>query len=208
MHVLAPQNRLNPLLDVLRLPLLQNENLFFTRAKLNELIWNQRVRDIQAVNGDIGLAIHVGQSLALQSANHCVVRATTGDNPNRIESPGKTLIERLLLDKANGCGEPFSNFFPLLLIHKGRQNNFLWLAIWGYGSLTVVGRSHIIPSNKLARHMTTADPHHVENRRVGCFRQLKALFHHVDDTGQIGSRVQEPHLRLHGERIATLLHDA
>ena len=72
----------------------------------------------------------------------------------------------------------------------------------------MVGRCHVIPSNKLARHVTTADPHHVENRRVRGLRQLKALFHHVDDTGQIGSRVQEPHLRLHGESIASLLHDA
>ena len=153
---------------------------------MTEFIRNQRVGDIQAVNGDIGLTIHIGQTLPLQGANHRVVRATTGDNPNRIESPGEKLIEPMLLDKANRRGESFSNFFPLLLIHKGRQNNLLRLAIWGYGSLTVVGRSHIIPSNKLARHMTTADPHHIENRRVGFFRQLKALFHHVDDLGRLG----------------------
>ena len=45
------------------------------------------------------------------------------------------------------------------------------------------------------------------DRRVGSLGQLEAVLDRLDDRRQIGARVEQPDLDLHGEGMAALLHD-
>ena len=59
-----------------------------------------------------------------------------------------------------------------------------------------------------AVHVAGADAQLEHHRRVRRLRQLEALLDHVDDRRQVGPRIEQPHLRLHRERVRALLHDA
>ncbi len=55
--------------------------------------------------------------------------------------------------------------------------------------------------------MAGADAHFQHHRRVGRFGKLEAFFDHLYDGRQVRPRIEQPHLRLHGEGMRALLHD-
>ena len=71
-----------------------------------------------------------------------------------------------------------------------------------------MGRRYVIPRHELAGNVAATDAHHVKNRRIRGLGQLEPLLNHIDDTGQIGARIQEPHLCFHCKRVTSLLHNA
>ena len=66
---------------------------------------------------------------------------------------------------------------------------------------------HIVFRHEAAMHMAGPDAHLHHHRRVGCFRQLEGLLDNIHHARQIGARIGQPDLRLHGEGVAALLHD-
>ena len=58
-----------------------------------------------------------------------------------------------------------------------------------------------------AVHVARADAQLQHDRRVRRLRQLEAALDHGDDAFQIRPRIEQPHLRLHRERVRALLHD-
>ncbi len=55
--------------------------------------------------------------------------------------------------------------------------------------------------------MTGADAQLEHHRRARDLGELEGLLDHLDDLRQVGPRVEEPDLRLHGEGVASLLDD-
>ena len=59
-----------------------------------------------------------------------------------------------------------------------------------------------------AGHVARADAQLQHHRRVAGLGQRKAVVHRLNDRRQVRLRVEQPHLRLHRECMAALLHDA
>ena len=104
--------------------------------------------------------------------------------------PVKKLVELFLLDKLNGSGQPFSDFILLMLVDIRRQTYFFGLSIGSDRIAIAKFWRAIIPGDKLSGNMTTANAHHVKERRVTGFRELKAFFNHVYYAGEIRPRIQ------------------
>ena len=66
----------------------------------------------------------------------------------------------------------------------------------------------VVVGDESAMHVAGADAHHQHHRRVARLGQLEPLLDELDDGRQIGTRIEQPHLRLHRERVRALLHDA
>ena len=208
LHIPAPEHGLDALFDVFRLSLLQDQHLLLAHAKIHQLIGHQGIGDVQTINGDVGIAVNIGEALALQGTNDSVVGAAAGDDAQALVLARKQFIELLLLDELHRRRQPTGNFFLLMLIDKGRQNDLFGLTRGCHRGTVAVAGWHIVPGNKLSGHVAAADAHHVEDRGIGRLGQLKTFLHHVDNRRQVGARVQQPHLGLHGEGIGALLHDA
>ena len=69
-------------------------------------------------------------------------------------------------------------------------------------------RAHIVLRNEPSVHMASANPQLQHHRRIGGFRKLKAFGNRPHNRRQVGPGIHQPHLRLHGEGVGTLLHDA
>ena len=70
------------------------------------------------------------------------------------------------------------------------------------------GRAPVVLGDEAAVHVAGADAQLQHHRRVRGLGQLEAVFHRTHDARQVRPRVQQPHLRLHREGVAALLHDA
>ena len=68
-------------------------------------------------------------------------------------------------------------------------------------------RAQIVLADEAAVHVAGADAHLQHHRRVRRLRERKTLLHQPHDAGQVRSRIEQPQLRLHRERVAALLHD-
>ena len=92
MNVLPAQHCLDTLLDELGLTLLEHQHLLFARAKLDQLIGDQWIGDVEAIDGYIRVTVNVRKALPLQGANDRVVGASAGDYADRVKTTGKDLI--------------------------------------------------------------------------------------------------------------------
>src|SRR3546814_17292164 len=58
-----------------------------------------------------------------------------------------------------------------------------------------------------ARHVARAHAHLEHHRGVRGFRKLETLLDRIDDAGEVGAGIEQPHLRFHGKGVGPLLHD-
>ena len=92
MNVLPAQHCLDTLLDVLGLTFLEYQHLLFARAKLDQLLRDQWIGDVEAIDGNIRVTVNIRQTLPLQGANDRIVGASAGDYAYRVKTTGKDLI--------------------------------------------------------------------------------------------------------------------
>ena len=57
-------------------------------------------------------------------------------------------------------------------------------------------------------HVAGADAEFHHNWRVGDLGEIVGLLDQIDDPGEVGARIEKPHLRLHRKGVAALLNDA
>ena len=69
------EHRAKGLLDVVRLPLLDDQHRVLVAGEVEELLVDQRIGDVQHVERHVGAAADVGEAEPLQRAHHAVVHA-------------------------------------------------------------------------------------------------------------------------------------
>ena len=202
------QNGGQVLLDEVGLAFFNHQHRALTFAKAQYFAFNHRVGDVHHIQRHFGLAIDIGQAQTLQRAQLGVV-ATALDNDAYIVSAfSKELIELVVLDITHGSRPALFDLF--LLMHKARwrQHDTADIALWilqrllqrKFGAL-------VLSCDKMAMHVAGANAQLQHDWRIAGFRQLKAFFDRIHNTGQIRTWVQHPDLRLHRKSVAALLHD-
>jgi hypothetical protein len=68
-------------------------------------------------------------------------------------------------------------------------------------------RALVAARGEMSIDVTGANAQLQHHRRVGGFRQLEAGLDRAHDRGQVRARIEQPHLRFHGEGVDALLHD-
>jgi hypothetical protein len=129
--------------------------------------------------------------------------------PKSLRALGEELVELALLDELDGGGPAVGDLFLLLRITRRRQHHAAGVALRVFdrvfereaGALVGLG-------GKAAVYVAGAYAQLQHHRRAAGFRQFKAQLHRAHDAFKIGARVDQPDLRLHGECVRALLHDA
>ncbi|CAB4880947.1 unannotated protein [freshwater metagenome] len=203
------QHGLDVLLDEVGLPLLDEQNRALALAESDDLVVNDRIGDVHNVERDVAVAVRVGQAQQFEGTIHVVEQAALEDDPEVLVLLGHELIEAVVLDVLNR-GRP-ALVDLLLLVQKARrgEHNATEIVL---GVLEGLGDREIGPPVVLCgeRSVQVAGPQaqFEDDRGVADLGELEAFFDHVNDRGEIRARVQKPHLRLHGEGMGSLLHDA
>ncbi|SPF36238.1 hypothetical protein SBA4_1840017 [Candidatus Sulfopaludibacter sp. SbA4] len=106
-------------------------------------------------------------------------------------------------------GPALLDFFLLVQVAGGRQHDAADVAHGVFdGVLEGERRAHVVLRAEAAVHVARADAQLQHDGRVAGFGEGEPLFDRAHDGGQVGARVEQPHLRLHGEGVGAFLHDA
>ena len=144
----------------------------------------------------------------LQGADGGVVEAALADDAGVGEVAVEEFVELVLAYEFHRRRPAHFYLVLFLGVGGGRQAD---AAVVEVGVLQRVARRHQRPlvgfGLEAAVHVAGADAQLEEHRRARGLGQFKALFHHLGDGGQIGARVEQPHLRFGGEGVGTLLDD-
>ena len=209
-HVQAPlqHDGGDVLLDEVRLPLFQHQQGLLVLAEALELVVHQGVGDVHHVQRDLRLAIHVRQPQALQRADHGVVEPALQGDAHVRGLLGEELVEPALLDEAHGRGPAFLDLF-FFVDEAGRRQHDAADVAHGVFQRVAHGerRRPVVRRDELAVQVAGADAHLQHHRRMAGLGQLEAVLDGLHDAGEIGARIQQPDLGLHGEGVAALLHD-
>jgi hypothetical protein len=118
-----PQDGVDGLLDELRLAFLDDQNRLLACAKAFELPTNQRIGDVEDIEGDAARAEHVGKTEDLERPQRGIVHAALNDDADVPGIAVKEFIELMLLDEAHRRRPAFLDFLLLVQIACWRQHN-------------------------------------------------------------------------------------
>ncbi len=209
LQVVPAQHAGDALLDEVRLAFFHQQHRALAGAEARELGVDQRVGDVHHVQRQPAVAEDIGQAQPLHRAQQRVVQPALHDDADVGGVFGEELVEPTLLDEALRRRPALLDLLALVQETGRRQHDAVDIALRrGQCLVDGKGRAAVVLGNEAAVHMAGADAQLQHHRRVRGFRQLEALLHGLHDARQIGPRVQQPHLRLHCEGMAALLHDA
>ena len=178
-------------------------------AELGDLLGHQRVGDVEHAERNVAVAIGIGKAQLLQRPDHGVVEPALQDDADIVAVAVEHLVELVLGDELQGRRHAVLDLVFLLRIGRGRQAD---PAVVEVGVLDQgVARDErrlVVLGGEAAVHVAGADAELHHDRRVGDLGEVVGLLHQIDDQGQVGARVEQPHLRLHREGVAALLNDA
>ena len=195
-------------LDKFGLALLDDEHMFFAGAEFQELAGNQRVGDVEHVKRHVRFAIDVGEAKPLQGTDDAVVHATLDDNAEFGGVRPESLVQAALADEGLGGRPTVLDLVLLMRERHGRQDDAREVGPRLRQSLAHrEARALIIATLERSRDVAGADTHHQHDGRIRGFGKLETIRNRLHDRGQIGARVEQPELRLHGEGVGALLHD-
>ena len=202
------QDRGDRLFDELGLAFLDDENGALADAEVSDFVIDQRIGDVHDVERDGCFAVNIREAEALQRAHHTVVDATEEDQTDIPLCRSECLVELVALDEIDRCRP--ASLQLLLLVRVGRwwQHDAVDVALGVLeGIARCESRADIVLAGEAAVHVAGANAYLQHDRRVRGFRQGESVFHCLDDGRQIWPRIDQPHLRLHREGVAALLHD-
>jgi hypothetical protein len=190
------------------LAFLDDQDRLLVPREGNDLLGDERVGDIEAVDGDLRGAERVGLAEELQRADDSVVHAALADDPQVGPLAIEELVEAVFLHESDGGGPAHVDLVLLLRVGRRRQAD---AAVVEVGVLQQVllrdRRGAVRLGAERALHVAGADAHLEHHRRARGLGELERLLDHLDQLRQVGARVEQPDLRLHGEGVAALLDD-
>ena len=194
---------------VFREAFLDDQDRTLGGAEIGDFVVDQRVGDVEAEDGDIRIAEHVGEADLLEPADHRIVEPAEADDPDIVVLAGKNLVELVLADEVDRRGEAFLDFFLLLLV--GRRGQGDTPEVEGRLLQLVVGRERaglVVLGREAAGDVAGADAELHHDRRVRGLGQLEPLLDQLDHPRVVGAGVHQPGRALHGEGVGALLDDA
>ena len=208
-HAGAAQQLLHRLFDELRLALLHDQQRLLACREAAHFLGHQGVGGVQHQYGDAAGTLEIRQAQFRQRPQQGVAQAALHDDAELFCLPFQNLVELGLADEVDGRRPALLHLAPLLQVGGRGQDDPLLIARRALqGVLQGEGRGPVVPRLEVAVHVAGADAQHQHHRGVAGLRKLEPPLHHAYDAGQVRTRVQQPDLRLHGEGVAALLHDA
>ena len=209
LHIGLAQDAVHGLLDEVGLALLHQQDGALAGAKTRELRIDQGIGDVQHVQRHPGMTERVGQSQQFQRPQHGVVQAPLHHDSKILRRFGKELVQAPVLDEFHGRRPAARNLVLFVQVARRRQHDAIDVAHWLLDRVLQGERGPLVGLGpEAAVHMAGPDPKLQHHRCIAGLGQFEPLLHRVDDAGQVGPRVQQPDLGLHGERVRALLHDA
>ena len=197
------------LFDELRLAFLHDQQRLLALGEAAHFLRHQGIGDVQHQDGNAAGAVEIRQAQFRQRPQQGVAQAALHDDAQRVRCPFQNLVELGFADEIDSGRPALLHLAPLLQIGGRGQDDPLLIAHRApQGILQGEGRRAVALGAEVAVHVAGADAQHQHHRRVAGLRKLEPPLHHAHDGGQLGARVQQPDLRLHGEGVAALLHDA
>ena len=181
---------------------------FLFSAKFGDLVVDQRVGDVQAVNRHRGFAVNVGKAELLQRAHDRIVHAALHDDADVGGVGAEKFVEFAFLDKFDRRRPALLDFLALVQIRGRRQHDAFGIAARIFQRFAQrEARLLVVLGDEAAVDVTGADTDFEHHRRVRDFGKFEAVFNRPDDGRQVRARVEQPDLRFHRERMRALLHD-
>jgi hypothetical protein len=118
-HVGPAQDRVEVLLDVVRLALFEQEHGAFTLAELDDLVVDDRVGHVHDVHRHLRTAVRVRAAEQFQRPVQRVVQAALDDDADVGLIVSEHLVELALFDESDGRGPTLGDL--LLLVHETRR---------------------------------------------------------------------------------------
>ena len=208
MQIRLAQHGIEAVFDKFRLAFLNEQHCLFVGAEPSDLIIDQRIGNVQHIDGNVGVAKAVRQPNQFQCANQIIVHSALDDDPDIAGMATEKFVHLVVADEFYCSWPAVLDLFPLVEEIGGRQNNPVGIALGIFHRvLQAKGRSHIILGDEFAIEVAGPDAKFQHHWCVRCFGQLKPRFDHFDDRGKMRTRVEQPDLRLHGKSVRPLLHD-
>ena len=152
--------------------------------------------------------MEVGEPKPLKRPDHAVVHASLKNDACGSALGAEQFVQPGGANEVLGSGPAVFNLVLLLCIGHRRQHHAPEILARVCQRIPHgERRRHVVARLELTGHMTGPDPHHQHHRRARCLGQVESLLHRLHHRLQVGARVQQPELRLHGEGVAALLHD-
>ncbi len=194
--------------DEIGLAFFHHQHRTLACAERGDLLGDQRIGDVQAIDRDFRYAEGVGQPQLLQRAHGHVVHAALGNDADVVVRAGEHLVQLLLAHELLR-GRPAHIDLELLLQIGGRRQHDLVVVERRIFECVVArdARFAVALRGERAVHVAGADAQLEHDRRVRDLRELEAFLDHAHDRGQIRPRIEQPDLRLHREGVGALLHD-
>ena len=200
-------------LQIVGLAFLHDQHGTLARTESRNLLWNERVGDVEDEDGDSRPTLAVGETEERQRAERGVVHPALGDDSDVADCVGarrrKILVQTVFPDELDGGRPALHHLLLLLEVGGGRQADAPVVEARAIQEpVAGVGRRAVRCGGEAPVDVARANPqleHHRGTARLG---ELEGLFHGSHHGGQARSRVEQPHLRLHGEGVASLLDDA
>ncbi len=207
-QVAPMQDGRDRLLDEFGLPLLDHEHRALASAEGRELVVDQRVGDVHDVERHGCLAVDVREAQPLQRAHGAVVHAAEHHETDVAFSGAEGLVESVALDEIDSRWPAL--FQLLLLVGIGSR--------WQHDAVDVAlcvlqrvargkGRAHVVLTDEAAVHVAGPNADLQHHRCIRRFRQIETVLDRLHDRRQVRPWIEQPHLRLHREGVASLLHD-
>ena len=208
LDVRLAQDRVDRVFQIGRLPLLHHQHRAFRGTEGRDFAGHQRIGDIQAVDRNDAPAPGVRQSDLLQRADDGVVHAALTDDADILHRAVKHFVHPMVTDEIDGGGPAPLDLVLLLHIGGGRQAD-AFVVETGVGNPVLAGEgaAPVVLRGKPAVHVAGANAQFQHHRGTRCLGEFETLLHHLHDRWQVGARVEQPDLRLHGEGVTALLND-
>jgi len=193
----AAQFDVDCLLDVVGETFLDDEHGAFCRAERGDLLRHQRIDNIKHQHRHARGAEYVGQSHALQSAQHAVGQPAHDDDADVGEIAVDHFIELVFANEGSRRRDPLLDLEPLLSEDHRRMRQPPVFEFRRAGQLVETGDDAlaIILGCELAGGVAGADAQFEHHRSVTRFRQFEALLDGAHDGRQVGPWVEQPHRR-------------
>ena len=154
------------------------------------------------------MATDVGEPESLEGAHDAVVHAALADNSDTPIRRPETLVQPTLADEFHRRRPALRDLLLFVQIGGGRQHDAVQVALRVLQRLRQAHlRALVVARLEAAVHVAGAYAHLKHDRRIGDFRKLEPVAHRLHDRFEVRARVEQPHLALHGEGVAPLLHD-
>ena len=196
------------LFNEIGLALFHQQDRTLALAKAQHFGIDHGVGHVHHIQGNPAAAIHIGQTHALQHPHQGVVIAALHQDAHVLEIAVEKFIQLVLFNEGHRRRPTLLELFLLVNKARGWQHNSADVALrLLHGFVQGKGRAHIVTGHEAPMHMAGADAQLQHHRGVAGLGQLKTHLHRLDHAGQIGTGIEQPNLRLHGKRVAALLHD-